>query len=173
MRKTRLIIPFRPVLKWIVRLRRSPRAIAGGFGLGTFVAFTPTMGIQFFIVIFLATIMNMNRPAACVTIWITNLATVTPIYTFNYWVGSLLLGGPSVGEVYKIFMALTAKLVRIDLLDIGDQFHEVMALGKEIILPLAIGSVIVGLAAATIVYLLSMSLIRYLTARRLRNRVLR
>lgn len=171
-KKKRIIIPYRPVIKWLVRLRRSPRAIAGGFALGTLVAFTPTMGIQFFIVMFLATILNMNRPAAFVTIWITNIATVTPIYTFNYWVGSLFWEGPSVGEVYRTFMNLTTKLARMDLWDIIDQFNVVMSLGKDIIIPLLIGSLIVGMIAAVLVYLVSLGLIRYLVIRRNRKKVL-
>ena len=67
-KKKRIVIPYRSVIKWLVRLRRSPRAIAGGFALGTFVAFTPTMGIQFVIVFFLATILNLNRPDSFVTV---------------------------------------------------------------------------------------------------------
>ena len=54
------------------------------------------MGIQFVIVMFLATLLNMNRPAAFIAIWITNIATMAPIYTFNYWIGSLFWQGPSV-----------------------------------------------------------------------------
>lgn len=171
-KKKRIIIPYRSVIKWLVKLRRSPQAIAGGFALGTFVAFTPTMGIQFFIVMILATILNMNRPAAFVTIWITNIATVTPIYTFNYWVGSIFWEGPSVKEVYRTFMDLTTKLARMDLWDIVDQFRVIMGLGQEIIVPLIIGSTIVGIAAAVLVYLASLGLIRYLTIRRNRKRIL-
>jgi uncharacterized protein (DUF2062 family) len=171
-KKKRIIIPYRSFIKWLVRLRRSPRAIAGGFALGTFVAFTPTMGIQFFIVMFLATILNMNRPAAFVTIWITNIATVAPIYTFNYWVGSLFWEGPSVKEVYRTFMDLTVKLARMDLWDIMDQFRVVRSLGQEVIIPLMIGSVIVGVIAAALVYLASFGLINYLSIRRNRKRFL-
>ena len=130
------------------------------------------MGIQFFIVMFLATMLNMNRPAAFVTIWITNIATVTPIYTFNYWVGSLFCEGPSVKEVYRTFMDLTAKLARMNLWDILDQFRVVRSLGQEVIIPLIIGSVIVGVIAAVLVYLASFGLISYLSIRRNKKRVL-
>ncbi len=121
---------------------------------------------------FLATILNMNRPAAFVTIWITNIATVAPIYTFNYWVGSLFWEGPSVKEVYRTFLDLTAKLARMDLWDIIEQFRVVRSLGQEIIIPLLIGSVIAGVIAAVLVYLASFGLISYLSIRRNRKRVL-
>lgn len=171
-KQKRIIIPYRPVIKWLVRLRRSPRAIAGGFALGTFVALTPTMGIQFFIVIVLATILNMNRPAAFVTIWITNIATVAPLYTFNYWIGSFFWHGPAVGEVYRTLLDLTAKLVRMNVWDILDQFLVVMNLGRDIIIPLIIGSIIVGSISALIVYVGAMTLLRFLVSRRQKKRVL-
>jgi uncharacterized protein (DUF2062 family) len=171
-KKKRIVIPYRPVIKWLVRLRRSPRAIAGGFALGTFVAFSPTMGVQFFIAISLATVLNLNRPAACVTIWITNVATMAPIYTFNYWVGSLICSGPSVGYVSKVFLELTAKLIKLNVWDIIDQFQIIMGLGKDIVVPLIIGSFIVSVIAAGLVYLASLSMLRYLVTRRNRKRVL-
>jgi uncharacterized protein (DUF2062 family) len=166
----RIIIPFRSALKWVVRLRRSPQAIAGGFALGTFIAFTPTFGIQIAIALFLATLVNVNRPAACVTVWISNVVTLAPIYTFNYWVGSLFIPGPSVSEVYGTFMDITTKLVKIQLWEVIKQFSVILGLGKDIIIPLVIGSVLVGLVAGGIVYVLSMFLIRFILVKRAKKR---
>jgi uncharacterized protein len=168
----RYIIPYRSVVKWMVRLRRSPRAIAGGFALGTFVAFTPTIGVQFAIVLFLGTLLNMNRPAALVTIWITNVATMAPIYTFNYWVGSLICSGPSTGHVYRVFADLAAQMMRMNGWEMLEQFKVLMSLSWEIIIPLTIGSIIVGLVAALIVYVASFAMLRYLLIRKLRKRIL-
>ena len=170
--KKRIVIPLRPLFKWLVRLRKSPRAIAGGFALGTFVAFTPTIGVQFFIVIFLATLFNLNRPAAFVTIWITNVATFAPIYTFNYWVGSLFFPGPSVGEVYRTFLDITSTFMKMEVWAMLDQFLVIMGLGKDIIIPLVIGSVLVGSVAAGVIYLLAITLLHWLINRRARKRIL-
>ncbi len=164
--RKRIVIPFRPVIRWMVRLRKSPRAIAGGFSLGTFIAFTPTLGVQFAIAIFLATLLNLNRPAALVMIWITNAATAAPIYTFNYLIGKLFWAGPPVGEVYATFMELTGKLLSLDFWSIADQFAIVAGLSREVIIPLLIGSCIVGLVAALLTYGLSMFLIGYLVNRK-------
>jgi uncharacterized protein (DUF2062 family) len=164
--RKRVIIPFRPVIRWLVRLRKSPRAIAGGFSLGTFIAFTPTLGVQIAIAIFLATLFNLNRPASLVMIWITNAATAAPIYTFNYLIGKLFWAGPPVGEVYATFMELTGKLLHLDFWSIADQFAILASLGREIIIPLLIGSCIVGLIAALLTYGLSLFVISYLVNRR-------
>ncbi|WP_163340691.1 DUF2062 domain-containing protein [Desulfopila sp. IMCC35008] len=160
------------MIKWLVRLRRSPRSIAGGFALGTFIALTPTFGIQLFLVLAIATVINVNRAAAMLTVWVTNVATIAPIYTFNYWVGSLFWEGPAVREVYAQFLDLAAKLVTIDIWAVLDQFRVVMALGQEIIIPLVIGSVIVGFICAALVYLISMVVIRFILVKRQRKKQL-
>lgn len=168
-KKKRIIIPFRSVFKWLVRLRRSPRAIAGGFTLGTFIAFTPTIGFQIPLVIFIATILNLNRPAAVLSVWITNAATMAPIYAFNYWVGSLFLPGPPVSEVYDTFVKVAKELVKIDIWKLREQFSTMVALTSEIIVPLTIGSIIVGLAAAVLTYLVSITLIHTFLSRKQRK----
>ena len=60
----------RPILRWVIKLRSSPKAIAGGLGLGTFIAFTPTMGVQLILAVVVATFLNLNRPAAMIPVWI-------------------------------------------------------------------------------------------------------
>lgn len=156
----RVVIPFRAILKWLVRLRRSPRAIAGGFALGTFIAMTPTFGIQLGIAILLATFMNVNRPAAMLAVWVSNVATIAPIYTFNYWVGKMFCGGPDVKVVYATFLDVAAKLVKFEIWEMFDQFEVVMGLGREIVIPLVVGSILVGLVCGFIAYLLSMVLLQ-------------
>ncbi len=170
--KQRIVIPFRAVFKWLVRLRRSPRAVAGGFALGVFIAFTPTIGLQIIIVIFLGTLLNLNRPAAIIAVWITNVATMVPIYTFNYWVGSLIWEGPPVTEVYKTFAAMGAQLVTLNFWDFWEQFEFMLGLSTSIIIPLLIGSLLVGIICAALTYLVCMSVIRMALKKRQKKRLL-
>lgn len=170
MEKQRIVIPYRRIFKWMVLLRKSPRAISGGFALGAFIAFTPTIGLQIGIVIFLATLFNLNRPAALIMVWITNAATMAPIYAFNYLVGTFIWSGPPVGEVYQTFQQLALNLLKLDMWDLLEQFKVVLSLGREIILPLCIGSILVGLVAAGLVYGIAQGLFRFMIARRERKR---
>jgi len=165
-KKRRIIIPFRAVFKWLVRLRRSPRAVAGGFALGVFLAFHPPIGVQLVLAVFLATVLNLNRPAAMLAVWITNVATMAPIYSFNYWVGSLFWPGPPVLEVYQTFAAIGGQLVKMDFWEIGPQFETMLGLSSTMVIPLVIGSVIVGLGAALLTYLGALAMISLLLARR-------
>lgn len=170
--RRRIVIPFRAVFKWLVRLRRSPRAVAGGLALGVFIAFTPTIGLQIIIVIFLGTLLNLNRPAAILAVWITNVATMVPIYTFNYWVGSLIWEGPPVTEVYKTFAAMGAQVMTLDFWDFWEQFEIMLGLSTSVIIPLIIGSVIVGVICAGLTYLVCMSIIRTVLIKRQKKRIL-
>ena len=165
-RRKRIVIPFRSVFKWLVRLRRSPRAIAGGFALGVFIAFTPTIGFQILLVILLTTLFNLNRPAGILSVWITNAATMAPIYTFNYWIGSFFWSGPPIAEVYETFVAITIKLLKLDIWAFKEQFDTILGLSTAIVIPLIIGSFVVGLSAALLVYLCAITLIQTVLEKR-------
>ena len=143
--KRNLLIRMRPILRWVVKLRSSPRAIAGGLGLGTFIAFTPTVGVQLILAFMIATFFNMNRPAAMVPVWITNPVTVAPIYTFNYWLGSKVLDGPPLSEVSGLFIDIGRTMAHLDFWDVKEQFLAVLQMGKEILFPLLLGSIVIGL----------------------------
>ena len=165
-RKKRIVIPFRNIFKWLVRLRRSPRAIAGGFAMGVFIAFTPTIGIQIFLVILLTTLFNLNRPAGILSVWITNAATMAPIYTFNYWIGSFFWSGPPIAEVYETFVAITIQLIKLDVWAFKEQFDTILNLSSALVIPLVIGSFVVGVSASLLVYLSAITLIQTVLEKR-------
>lgn len=167
-----LLIRMRPVLRWIIKLRSSPRAIAGGFGLGTFIAFTPTVGVQLILALLAATLFNMNRPAASIPVWITNPVTVAPIYTFNYWLGLKVWDGPPLAEVSELFVDIGHTMAHLEFWNIKDQFLAVLQMGKEILIPLLIGSLAVGVITGTAMYLLTLNLLSAFFTRRTQKRLL-
>ena len=163
----------RPAIRWLTKLRGSSKAIAGGFALGIFIAMTPTVGIQMFLSALFATFFNLNRPAAIVTAWITNPVTIPPIYTLHYWVGYQLLGGPSVTSVYHQLIEICAKLATLNMFQIGEQFMAFVDLGKEIIIPLVIGTIVVGVVAGGITYWLSLRILYYFNRKRRAKAILK
>lgn len=74
-----------------------PHRLALGAALGMFVAFTPTLGFQMVLVVFLATIFRANRAVGLPIVWITNPATCVTIYYACYVVGRAISGRPAVG----------------------------------------------------------------------------
>ncbi len=166
------LLKLRPILRWIIKLRSSPHAIAGGLGLGVFIAFTPTYGVQLFLAVVLATFFNLNRPAAIIPVWITNPVTIAPVYTFNYWVGCFAWPGPPVGEVYQTFLSIAGKLARLDFWDFQNQIVEFISIGKEVLVPLVTGSVVVGGVLGVISYVISKRLLIFIFSRRARKKKL-
>ncbi len=171
-RRPNLFFKLRPVIRWILKLRSSPEAIAGGLALGVFIAFTPTYGVQLFLVVFLATLLNLNRPASLIPVWITNPVTIAPVYTFNYWVGCFIWPGPPVSEVSKQFVDITVTLAKLDFWDIHHQIVNLMAIGREVFIPLIIGSLLVGAVLAAAMYWGSLPLLRLFFSRRAKKREL-
>lgn len=167
-----LLFRARPLLRWVIKLRSSPRAIAGGLGLGTFIAFTPTVGIQLILAVIAATLLNLNRPASMVPVWITNPITVAPIYTFNYWIGTIFWSGPPLSEVSALFIDIGRTLTHLEFWNIKDQFFAVLLMGKEILIPLIIGSLIIGLVTGLITYLATLKLLSIFFTRRSKKRLL-
>lgn len=167
---TSFLFKMRPVFRWFIRLRSSPRAIAGGFSVGVFIAFTPTIGLQILLAIIVATMMNVNRPAAIIAVWVTNPVTIPVIFTFNYWVGSLILPGPSVATVSRYLFDLAATISHLDIWEIKDQLGAVSRLGMDVIYPLVVGSIIVGTLCATLTYVALSRLLEYFLARRKQRR---
>lgn len=165
-----LLLKLRPLLRWVIKLRSSPKAIASGLALGTFIAFTPTYGIQIFLAVLLATVFNYNRPAALVPVWITNPVTIAPVYTFNYWIGCFVWSGPDVRIVSDILVNLSSKLAKLDFWDVQKQLVELFHIGWDILIPLTIGSIIVGVVFGALVYFCSSFLLTIFFRRRKKNR---
>ena len=170
---TWVFLRMRPVFRWIIRLRGSPQAIAGGFSLGLFIAFTPTIGVQIILAFFVATVLNLNRPAAVLAVWITNPVTIPVIFSLNYWLGSFIWEGPELPVVSNQLFKLASQLTTLDFWAITDQLSAVAALGMDVIVPLILGSIIAGALSAALSYVILLRLLTFLFAHRARRKKLK
>lgn len=162
----------RALFTHVVRQRGSPEAIALGVALGLFIAFSPTIGIQLILAFLIATLCNANRLAALAPIWITNVFTAPPIYAFTYGVGIWLIPGrqpPVKGQIQTFIRRLT----RHDFYSAHEQFNEILEISRDVFIPLLIGGLVVGLAAAAVGYPLTLWTVRAYRARRSRRLSLR
>ena len=167
---TWIFLRMRPVFRWLVLHRGSPQEIAGGFSLGLFIAFTPTIGLQIVLALFMATALNLNQSAAILAVWITNPITIPAIFSLNYWLGSLIWEGPSVIVVSHRLFELASQLTTFDLWAIADQLSAVAEFGMDIIVPLIWGSIIAGTFSATLSYVILLRFLTFLFARRARRK---
>jgi len=77
----------------------SRTGLAGGFALGTFIALTPTVGIQMTLATICAYFLRVNIPAALAACWITNPVTAPVVYLMHYELGLWLGVTTSAGEL--------------------------------------------------------------------------
>lgn len=69
-----------------------PEQLARGVAIGVFVTFTPTIGLQTILVLFLAWLLRANKIVGLPIVWVTNPVTFVPIYFPCYVIGSMMLG---------------------------------------------------------------------------------
>lgn len=169
-RRINLLFRLRPILRWVLRLRSSPKAIAGGLGIGVFVAFTPTFGVQLILAVLLATFFNMNRPASLIPVWITNPVTIAPIYSFNYWLGLKMWDGPPLSEVSGLFINIGKTMTRLEFWEIKEQIMAIFHISDNILIPLVLGSVAIGLVTGVLTYFISYKLLTAFLNRRAQKR---
>lgn len=146
-------------VRWFIKLRSTPRAIALGVAIGIFVALTPTVGLQIFIAAFLSTIFNANRPVAIIFVWVTNPFTFPFVYGFTYWVGNFFWCGPPLLKVKEILMKTDHALEKEDVWEFYDRLKTIISLWRDIFIPLSIGGIIVGVFAGGISYIIVLQMV--------------
>lgn len=125
-----------------------PYSLAMGIALSMFVTFTPTIGFQMGLVFALAWLFRANKLVGLPLVWISNPATIVPIYYPCYWVGLKLSGMP--GKSLEWWKALASPPT--------DWWPKVQFYANafwEIAAPLWLGCIVVGGVLGVISYFAS------------------
>ncbi len=109
------------------------RSVAGGVGLGFFLAFIP-IPIQMLIAAPLSLLFRVNLPVTLAAVWLTNPVTMAPMFIFAFKVGSWITGHG----------------LSIDPREFGTSFDSLLGVFGEIWQPLLVGCFVCGLSAAAI-----------------------
>ncbi len=138
----------------LVHLDDSPSRVAAAFALGIFIAFFPILGIHTGLALLVALAFRLDKVAILFGAWINNPWTVTPMYTAGTLVGCFLLGESP------------ASLGAIDWSLSGRAFYASLFAGlRPLLLPFVVGNLVLGAAAAAVMFLV----LRNLLARRTRG----
>ena len=78
----------------ILQANDPPHRLALGIAIGTFATFTPFIGLQMVLCIFLAWVLRAKKAVGIPIVWISNPVTIIPIYYPCYALGCMLLGTP-------------------------------------------------------------------------------
>jgi len=132
----------------IVAIRATPRQVALGVALGSFIAFTPFMGLQMILAALAATIVGASRKAAMLAVWISNPLTMGPIFAVTYWIGALLM---SPETATAGIAETTSSSIRFE----SPPISTLVDAGWGIMWTMTVGGALVGLAAAVGAYVLT------------------
>lgn len=128
----------RPIAHWLANPKIwhfNRKAIALGVAIGFFFGSLPIAG-QMLLAAIVAVMWRANMPMAIVATWISNPVSMPFFYTANYYFGAWLLRRPA-----------------IKVTDIDWTLEGLISLGGEILVPLYLGSVVVGLILFTLAVL--------------------
>lgn len=153
----------RRVLRALGRATGTAHQIALGVAIGFFVGWLPIVGIQMAVAVVVCTIFRANKVVPIFPIWLTNPVTLVPIYSFNYWVGWLVVGGPPLSDLATILRRMITPPDPVEGMGrfevwwegVKHAFGELLSMGWDMQLPLWLGCVIVGLALAIPSYYIS------------------
>lgn len=112
--------------------------VADGLAIGMFVGWLPVIGLQMYMALVLTRLLKRNSIVAIMAVWVTNPLTAFPVFLVNLWVGNFFYAKKAVSfaKLYETVKNLN--------------FHDILIVGKDILVPLWIGSVVVGTVMAWI-----------------------
>jgi uncharacterized protein (DUF2062 family) len=158
------------------RLRRlpdSPERIARGMWSGVFAAFTPFYGLHFVVAIVMARVMRGNMLAALMGTFFGNPLTYFPIgfaalKTGHWMLGTEMEEGAHRSFAGKFWDAGADLWYNLKALLMGGQtdWRGLSVFFDEVFYPYMVGGIVPGIIAATIVYYVSVPLIRAYQHRR-------
>ncbi|GIW96794.1 MAG: hypothetical protein KatS3mg111_0127 [Pirellulaceae bacterium] len=137
-----------------------PHRLALGIAIGMFVTFTPFIGIQTFLAIFLSWLLGANKLVGAPLVWLSNPFTFIPIYYPCYWVGCKLLGRPTGGEEWRQILDSWEALLANPQVQWTDRVEFWWNSLWQFMGPLGLGCAIVATAVGVVSYYLSLYLIR-------------
>ncbi len=159
----RIKFALRSVLRSLGKATGTEHQIALGVAVGFFVGWLPIVGIQMVVAIVICQIVRANKVVPIFPIWLTNPATIIPVYSFNYWVGWKIVGGPPLTDLAAVLVKMVTPpdpvpgMGRFTLWweGVKHALAELLAMGWDMQLPLWLGCVIVGTALALPSYYLT------------------
>ncbi len=150
-------------VRGVTRLEDTPYRIAMGCACGLFTTPLPILG-QMLLGMGLARLFRANVVASMPWTWITNPLTTGPI-----WYGCYLLGAGLLFQQPVRFADIRALIARIDESGLVQTLREGGGLLLQVLPALWLGTVLVGLTAASLGYLAIRRLVMATQARRLRR----
>ncbi len=129
----------RNTLREILRLDDEPWRIAGGLGVGVFIAFSPYYGVHTVLAVLAAFLFRLNVAATLLGAWLVIPPAIPVVMAFSLRVGWVLVGRPVRGHPIAKGASAIALWGRL----------------APHVWPLVVGATVVGLGAALVAYVVT------------------
>lgn len=125
----------------LLNLDEPPERTALAFAVGTFIAFSPLLGLHMILAGLLLLVRRLNRVALMAGVFIGNPWTMGPIIVASWAIGRLIIGAPPV-ELPQVTISAMATA----------GFWQMLASQWRQLLPFAVGGMILSVVGALISY---------------------
>jgi len=146
---------FRARFRRLLSLDDPPERTALAFSIGVFIAFSPFLGLHTISATLIAFLFRFNKIAIYTGTFVNNpFFTVVPIIVLSYAVGALLVGRP---------LAISSEgvnLLRHPRLFSADYYHVLFVQSWQLLLPYAIGGMVLSVVCSLIAYPLTLKVLR-------------
>jgi uncharacterized protein (DUF2062 family) len=146
---------FRAAFRRLLAIDDPPERTALAFSIGVFIAFSPFLGLHTIMATVLAFLFRFNKIAIYTGTFINNpFLTLVPIIIASYAVGAFVMGRP---------LSLPAgglELLRDPHLLTGDYWRRLFEQTREVLLPFAIGGMILSVVCSLLAYPVTLRLLR-------------
>ncbi len=141
------MVKIRRIIYIILHHHSTPHDIAIGFASGIFAAFIPAFGLQMVLAILISMLFkDSNKLAAALATWITNPLTGIPFMLLQFWLGSLFYQDKAtIDDFSQIINSFSESF----------SFTKLLDLGADVIIPFAIGTMILSSFGSIFSYFLA------------------
>ena len=151
----------RAAFRRLLAIDDPPERTALAFSIGVFIAFSPFLGLHTIMATVLAFLFRFNKIAIYTGTFVNNpFLTLVPIILASYAVGALVLGRP------LSLPAEDLELLKHPELFSGDYWRRLFLQSRDVLVPFAIGGMVLSVVFSVIAYPLTL---RFLRARRTDN----
>lgn len=139
----------RSALRSLLNLDDPPERTALAFAIGTFIGFSPLLGLHTILAALVSVVWRLNKLAVLTGSFLSNPWTIAPIVGASWAIGRLIIDSPAVEAPQASLSALfTAEFWRL----IAAQWRQ--------LLPFAVGATILSIVSAAISYPLMLYILR-------------
>ena len=140
----------RSALRSLLNLDDPPERTALAFAIGTFIGFSPLLGLHTILAALVSVVWRLNKLAILTGSFLSNPWTIAPIVGASWAIGRLIIGSPAVELPQASLSALFT----------AEFWHLIAAQWRQL-LPFAVGATILSIVSAAISYPLILYILRY------------